>query len=347
MNTKLSVALLSGFSFFMSVAAFAIADEKPEDYLNWSYAMGDIPQNEITKDITTTDFIDPVSDKQPTCTEGCLDRSSTDNESIALTLTYEEDAPIADQREVDNNSVADITPPVMVKTKTKAVAYSKPTTKWNEYTYSEPTLSQNQIESTVKNAVLPQSEAQIETRYVTTPKIQYPITRQYPVSVEYPVTVQRNMTVEQPVIVQQPVVVRRPVVMQQDITVQRQPTVVQNQPVVMNQQPTLIHQQPMYIQAPAQPIPQAMMTQIMPQVIPTNLQQQLINQQPMFLQPQQMVIPQTVTMNAPQQYQIQGQVQAQPVYMMPNLSYTGQSVMPAAVQPSAPQQQPIYPNQIQ
>lgn len=340
MNTKLSIALLSGLSFFMSVAAFAVADEKPEDYLNWSYAMGETQQEAVAKDIGVTDTVVLNTEEQPTCTEGCPGRMPTEKEAVALTISYEDEAaPIADQTE--NNQVTD-TAPVRVKVKEKSMAYSEPETTWDNGTdaQSRQTLEPNE------GIVSYQGENKIETRYVTAPaKVEYPITRQYPVSVEYPVTVQRNMTVEQPVIVQQPVVVRRPVVMQQDITVQRQPTIVQNQPVVMNQQPTYVQQQPMYVQAPAQPISPVMMTQIMP-AIPTNLPQQMFAQQPMMIPMQPMGMPQSAVVNVPQQYHIQGQVQAQPVYMMQDMSYGTQSVMPSAVQPSVQLPQPAYPNQV-
>ena len=40
MNTKLSVALLSGLSLFLSAGAYAVSEEKSADYINWSYVNG-------------------------------------------------------------------------------------------------------------------------------------------------------------------------------------------------------------------------------------------------------------------------------------------------------------------
>lgn len=310
MNTKLSIALLSGISLFMSVGAFAVADEQSDDYLNWSYAMGELPA-EVSAEVTPR-VVEPVV--EPTCTEGCPSRSTYNKETLELTLSYEDDAvPVADQMEIDSSMPMPEPIYVPVKEKKNLVAYSKPASQVQE------------------RPIVYQADAQVETRYVTTPaRVEYPVTRQYPVSVEYPVTVQRNMTVEQPVIMQQPVIVRRPVVMQQEITVQRNPTVIQQQPVVMNQQPTYVQQQPMYIQAPAQPIPPAMMSQIMPQNVQMAIPQQVFAQQPM-------VMPQPMMPVMAQQYQVQMPVQ--PMYMAPEMPYAGQPVSPV--------QQPVYPNSAQ
>ena len=93
MNTKLSIALLSGISLFMSVGAFAVADERPEDYLNWSYAMGENKDTEVAKNQETESFVvSQVVTAEPTCTEGCPARVSSDKEKMALTLTYEDEA---------------------------------------------------------------------------------------------------------------------------------------------------------------------------------------------------------------------------------------------------------------
>ena len=85
MNTKLSIALLSGISLFMSVGAFAVADEQSDDYLNWSYAMGELPA-EVSAEVTPR-VVEPVV--EPTCTEGCPSRS-----------TYNKEIP--DKRAIDN-----------------------------------------------------------------------------------------------------------------------------------------------------------------------------------------------------------------------------------------------------
>ena len=335
MNTKLSIALLSGFSLFMSIGAFAVADEKPEDYLNWSYAMGEVQDKVITENTFDLDAIVPQAGSS-TCTEGCNKNQQED--VMALTISYEDEiAPVSDQTEfvTSDSSLGDTPKMQPVKSKIQEMAYSTPNGDLPKVTESMPPQTMNQVKT------------QVETRYVTTePKVQYPVTRQYPVSVEYPVTVQRNMTVEQPVIIQQPVIVRRPVVMQQDITVKRQPTVVQNQPVVMNQQPTFMQQQPMFIQAPAQPLPQAMMTQMMTQtqVIP---QQVMAQPQPLMVPQQTLPVVQPAMLTMPQQYQIQGQVQAQPVYTAPDMLYMGQQIVPQTAQPSVPMQQPTYQNPIQ
>ena len=346
MNTKLSIALLSGISLFMSVGAFAVADERPEDYLNWSYAMGENKDTEVAKNQETESFVvSQVVTAEPTCTEGCPARVSSDKEKMALTLTYEDEAmPVADRTEILGTEQVKEPTFIPVRSKTQQMAYSMPTTNVDSESVSDVKVEKNIYQST----------SQVETRYVTTPpKVQYPVTRQYPVSVQYPVTVQRNMTVEQPVIMQQPVIVRRPVVMQQDITVQRQPTLIQNQPVVMNQQPTYVQQQPMYIQAPAQPIPPAMMAQMMPQVPQAGLLQSAFTQQPMMqaqptVMPQQnMVMPQMPVSFMPQNYQIQGQVQAQPVYMTPEIPYVAQQAPSVPVSQTVSGQQAVYPNPVQ
>ncbi len=327
MNTKLSVALLSSFSLFMSIGAFAVSDEKPEDYLNWSYAMGEVQDGIAVNNVQNFESVQNHT-AQPTCTEGCPSR--LENEVMALTLSYEDGImPVADQTELiaSDFSLEDTPKMLPVKSKMQEMAYSTPDGDLPKVTENTPPQIMEQVKT------------QVETRYVTTePKVQYPVTHQYPVSVEYPVTVQRNMTVEQPVIVQQPVIVRRPVVMQQDITVQRQPTVVQNQPVVMNQQPTFMQQLPMFIQAPAQPIPQAMMAQMITQtqVIP---QQVMAQPQPLMVPQQTLPVVQPFMLTMPQQYQVQGQVQAQPVYMVPDMPYIGQQVVSQVAQPSVPMQQ--------
>ena len=327
MDTKLSVALLASISLFMSGAAFAVADEKSDDYLNWSYAMGEVQeQNGPTR--AEKDVVASVEQiVQPTCTEGCPNRMENAQDVMALTVSYENDViPVADETENFVEYVAEEPSFKPVKSKKQPMAYSTPN-----------------AEMPVVNEAY-QLDTQVETRYVTTPaEVQYPVTHQYPVSVQYPVTVQRNMTVEHPVIVQQPVIVRRPVVMQQDITVQRQPTVVQNQPVVMNQQPTYVQQQPMYIQAPAQPIPPAMVSQMMQQTVqPVMPQQFLFQQVPVMVQPTPAMVPQQYVFQAQGQAQIQPQIQPQSAYLMPE-AVLGQGV----VQPATPIQQPIYPNPVQ
>ena len=236
MNTKLSIAFLSGVSLFLSVGAFAVSEDLSSDDLNWSYAMGDTKPVNVNSGTSFQAPALPATGSQArndgiTCTNGCPGRPSEPVEP--LTLTYEDEAlPLAERvntfsaNDRYNTKPAVSVPPVAVQN-----SFPAPVTR------SLPTV----------NPV-----PQIETHYVTTPaKTQYPITRQYPISVQYPITVQRNMTVEQPVLMQQPIVVRRPVIMQQDIMVQRQPTVIQHQPMVMQQQPSFIQQKPIVVQAPA------------------------------------------------------------------------------------------------
>jgi len=285
MDTKLSVALLSGISLFLSLGAFAVSDEAG-DNLNWSYAMGGTIQAESSDfDELTATLPRSATSKEVTCTEGCPARAPK-----PMVLTYEDEAlPIADRMDTE--------PEVPV----------------GAYASSIPVREKVEQREGKVPQQLNVSGQQIETRYVeSNPQTtQYPITRQYPISVQYPITVQRNMTVEQPVIMQQPVIVRRPVVVQQDVMVQRQPTFIQQQPMIMQQQPSFIQQQPMYVQAPAAPMTQETLNSI----------------NGMLAQPQIMVAPQpqmlTMPMmsNAyvsyPQQYQVQGQIQAQPIYTMP------------------------------
>jgi len=278
MDTKLSIALLSGLSLFLSVGAFAVSDDSSSDYLNWSYAMGDLaPAGKKDGTIPAEqNFAAPKAENRD-CTVGCPGRPETDDVE-PLTLTYEDEAsPVIERRDF----------PVSQRMPEEAPNMGG----------HEPPM--------------------VNTQYIQTPtKVQYPIARQYPISVQYPITVQRNMTVEQPVIMQQPLIVRRPVVMQQDITVQRQPTVIQQQPVVMQQQPTFVQQQPVMIQAPAQPISPAMfpafgyMAQPMVNQIglqPAAPMMPYMAAQPIFQQPVPMGM-------MSQQYYIQGQVMAQPMY---------------------------------
>ena len=357
MNTKLSVALLSGLSLFLSVGAFAVSDDS-SDYLNWSYAMGDLaPTNDPGKPTHLNEQSSNTENRR--CTVGCEGREQTENIE-PLTLTYEDEAvPVVDRPETFSARDRFVVPAGDLKSERDALAQSR----------GLP-ISQR----------MPERAPVVDTQYVQSPaKVQYPITRQYPISVQYPVTVQRNMTVEQPVIMQQPVIVRRPVVMQQDITVQRQPTVIQHQPVVMQQQPTFVQQNPVTIQAPAHPISSMMLPSF--GYMPQPMGQQSLGQfdfsqqggmqpvQPMFqqvpqpimppapvsalTQPGQPVIPQQMPQQVPyltvqptfqqpqlvpmglasqgmptQQYYVQGQVMAQPVY---------------APQAYAPLQQPTEP----
>ena len=296
MDTKLSVALLSGMSLFMSLGAFAISSETG-DNMNWSYAMGGSIQS------NPTDF-DELMATLPSADEPKVKNNRTEvcpaYTSKPLTLTYEDEAmPLAERVEMGSVSQKENTPHDLVSVRDRKVV--------NE---------QVQVEGQVP---------QIETRYVESDpqKIQYPITRQYPISVQYPITVQRNMTVEQPVVMQQPVIVRRPVVVQQDVMVRHQPTFVQQQPMIMQQQPV-------YVQAPAVPMNQETLNSLngmiaQPQFISAPMMQPI-------MQPQMSVI-QNAYLPYPQQYQVQGQIQAQPVYT---------TMPPMYVQPQIAQQAPAY-----
>lgn len=370
MNVKLSVAFLSGLSVCLSMGAYAVADGTPSDYINWSYAMGetqpmtfanqpDSYSDTVSNDVTLTDIQVglPARDNadQPgiTCTEGCPGRPEVKQKP--LVLTYEDEAaPLAERTDATfaSDDYFKTQAPISVREKVK-----KKETKPEIVSETQPQPAQ---------AV--NMPPQIDTRYIeSAAKVQYPITRQYPISVQYPVTIQRNMTVEQPVIMQQPVIVRRPVVMQQDITVQRQPTVIQHQPVVMQQQPAFVQQQPVYIQAPAGAVSpsvlsgltsfQAPMIQPMPNMLPIQAQQP-VPMQPMVaptesqpvqaLQPVGIPAQPDVTpsmsmvpvpyMGQPQQYQVQGQIQAQPVYA-PNAMYM---LMPQPIMPGTMPTQQTY-----
>ena len=327
MDTKLTIALLSGISLFMSVGAFAVSDDLSSDDLNWSYVMGGTK----TADIPSEDAVEQPAFEQPayapeikkseiTCTAGCPGRPAEPVEP--LTLTYEDEAmPLAER-------VGTFAPEDRFEPK-------------QTFPVQEPTLSvQESITHPSQDKPLLNSIPQIETRYVTTPaKTQYPITRQYPISVQYPITVQRNMTVEQPVLMQQPIVIRRPVVMQQDITVQRQPTIIQQQPMIMQQQPSLVQQQPVFVQAPAATLNPMMLgglngmnTSAFPMTIPSTVtipQQSIPLTQPAYVpMPYQSVVP---------QYPVQ-----QPVYqaMAPMyLSVPMVQATPTAL-PAQAQQQP-------
>ena len=313
MNTKVSVALLSGISLFLSAGAFAVSDNSDSDYVNWSYVMAASTPETVSSDTGTTV---QSAQAEVTCTEGCTDRTEDTSDSFDL-IFEDETGPAADG--VLSASIPD------------------------SYTPDQDTLADNRIRVDIDPALAGagifgtddtfRSTVQslppiIETRYVDAPQVQYPVTRQYPVSVEYPITIQRNMTVEQPVIMQQPIIVRRPVVMQQDITVQRQPTLIQNQPMLMQQQPTYVQQQPMVVQAPAEPVNPAMFGGFgMPFGLPYP---QPYAQQPVM-----------------QPYAVQGQMMAQPVYMpqqaYPTQQFWGQqAVLPTMVQPAP---QPVLPQQ--
>ena len=354
MNTKLSVALLAGVSLFMSVGAFAVAEDTGSDYLNWSYAMGDTAvKSEPAGQIVIQNKTPETVSTDVTCTEGCPGRP--DDSVQPLTLTYEDEAaPIVERADV---YATDDRFPSLDTTNMRPVrrSYDETNDSVEDYPVSAPMPIQNE-------APVADSQPRVNTQFVTTtPKIQYPITRQYPISVQYPITVQRNMTIEQPVVMQQPVIVRRPVVMQQDITVQRQPTVIQHQPVVMQQQPTYVQQQPVYVQAPAQPIAPNVFSgfpMMMPQIqsyqapvqpqpeVPaaTDLPQpqvdmgmpQQVTLPPVYQQVPPAFVQQPAPMMMPQAqpYPVQGQ--AQPVYIQ-------QPYMPAQQpMPMMAQPQPVY-----
>jgi len=381
MDTKLSVALLSGLSLFMSLGAFAVSDDS-SDEMNWSYAMGGSTQEANP----VSDFDDlmagvSTSANKPeiTCTEGCPARPQ---KAKPMTLTYEDEAmPLADRVEslpVNRPAPVEDRTPIIIKTPSTAqldedyllpvtdnrsapVVTREPAPVGNNF--STPAWNKQPMPPIIEPVQNP--APQVETRYVETePKVQYPITRQYPISVQYPVTVQRNMTVEQPVIMQQPVIVRRPVVMQQDITVRREPTVIQNQPMVMQQQPSFVQQQPLFLQAPAAPmspetlssinsmmpqpqiqIPPAQIPMPQPQLPQAQLPQAPVQMPQMSAPMTDMPAPYPMQptympfTGMPQQYQVQGQIQAQPVYAMPPM-YAPAPMTPAPVA-QAPQQ-PAY-----
>ncbi|MDY6407294.1 MAG: hypothetical protein SPL08_01130 [Pseudomonadota bacterium] len=364
MDTKLSVALLSGLSLFMSLGAFAVSNDAGND-MNWSYAMGGTVQQPDSVDFDElTAMLPPAKpQKEITCTEGCPAREP----KKGLTLTYEDEAmPLADRVDIypaekpqkDTSTVFDLNDRVFAQ-QSVSVPPRKNAGQQGEYltqTVSEdvsiqPVSSEKPIQTEPSNQ---SARPQVETRYVESESnVQYPITRQYPISVQYPVTVQRNMTVEQPVIMQQPVIVRRPVVVQQDVTVRRQPTVIQQQPMIMQQQPSFIQQQPVVMQAPAVPMTQETWNSIngmlaQPQMVPVNPQPQGLPQQ--IMQPQ-ISMPQVIdpsyglSQNGvlyapyPQQYQVQGQIQAQPIYTMPALY-----AIPQGQQPMIGAQQPVGPS---
>ena len=323
MDTKLTIAFLSGLSLFMSVGAFAVSDDLSSDEINWSYVMGDTKPMKTAKETSVKEELPQVTepevkDNKITCTAGCPARPAEPVEP--LVLTYEDEAiPLAER-------VGTFIPEDRFD--------SKPSYSAREAAVKQPVPANPTINSV----------PQVETRYVTAPaKTQYPITRQYPISVQYPITVQRNMTVEQPVLMQQPIVVRRPIVMQQDIMVQRQPTIVQQQPMVMQQQPSFIQGQPVFVQAPAAtPNPivwNGMNASTMPMGMVT-LPQQSISL------PQQTYMPTAYPTVAPQN-PIQGQMPVQPMYQtMPPMYLSVPMVQPAPMALSAnPQtQQPVYQN---
>ena len=328
MDTKLSVALLSGISLFMSLGAFALSEESGND-LNWSYAMGGTIQADPADFDELTAQLPPLEPrKEITCTEGCPARAP----KKALTLTYEDEAmPLADRMDTEPVSKTARADLISVREK-MGLDEPKPVVNQAQPAVQAGGASEAAVLTTWRaedKPVLTETQnavPQIETRYVETAsdKVQYPVTRQYPISVQYPVTVQRNMTVEQPVVMQQPVIVRRPVIVQQDVTVRRQPTFIQQQPMIMQQQPSFIQQQPMYVQAPAAPMSQEMLSSINGMLAQPQIQ--MMPQQPQVLpiMPAQAPIapvPQAempMTPNAymayPQQYQVQGQIQAQPIY---------------------------------
>jgi len=347
MNTKLSVALLSGLSLFMSIGAFAVSEERSDDYINWSYAMGEDAPKPVKAD-SAKQVLPPPPAEPERCTVGCPGRPESDDVR-PLTLTYEDEAtPIIERVETftEEDRFLSDTPmrPVVESPRSEPDSMMEPRS-FRPVKSAADTSSSPRPEPTVD------SRPQVETQYVqSAPKVQYPITRQYPISVQYPVTVQRNMTVEQPVIMQQPVIVRRPVVMQQDITVQRQPTVIQHQPLVMQQQPTYVQQQPVFIQAPSQPVNPAILAglggypamPVMPQ--PVTPQPQVAIPQPTETPAQQPMVQPDLTAQMtmpyptfplagqPQQYQVQGQIQAQPVYGQPMYMPMAQPTAPAMPQ---------------
>ena len=369
MDTKLSIAFLSGLSLCMSFGAFAVADGLETDDLNWSYVMGDTKPMKTGNDDSSNKSVIPAVESAAkkngiTCTSGCPARP---NETVEpLTLTYEDEAmPLAER--VGTFAPEDrFTPPssFSVREPTPAPASAQPVS-------TQPVSTVSTV-----NPV-----PQIETHYVTSPaKTEYPITRQYPISVQYPVTVQRNMTVEQPVVMQQPIVVRRPVVMQQDITVQRQPTIIQGQPMVMQQQPSFVQQPPVYVQAPAATLDAAMLTQMntvnaptfpmdMPASVTLPPQSIQMPQQPAFTAPisaqQQSVLPTQMPLPQPTfaptpmagfapQYPVQnqlpafGQMPMQPMNQaMPPMYLAVPMAQPAPMPfapATAPAPQPAYQN---
>ena len=328
MNTKLSVVLLAGASLFMSVGAFAVAEDTGSDYLNWSYAMGDTTiKNESAGQIVIQNAATEVVSNEPTCTEGCPGRPD-DGFVQPLMLTYEDEAaPIIERTDV---YATDDRFPATDTSRMHPVRRDYAEDDYSNYPVSAPMPIQNEVSD---------SQPQVNTQFVTTaPKVQYPITRQYPISVQYPITVQRNMTIEQPVVMQQPVIVRRPVVMQQDITVQRQPTVIQHQPVIMQQQPTYVQQQPVYVQAPAQPIAPNVFAGF-PMMMPAQPYQMPVQPQPEMTAAAEPAQPQA-DMTAPQQVTLPPVYQQMPPAFIPQPAPMMMPQMPAY--PVQGQAQPVY-----
>jgi len=332
MDTKLSIALLSGLSLFLSVGAFAVSDDSSSDYLNWSYAMGDLAPADKRVNPTGQNLTVSKTENRE-CTVGCPGRPETDDVE-PLTLTYEDEAaPVIEKMETFSDGDRFVAPSGSLRTFRDTAAQGR----------GFP-ISQRMPEE-APDIDAPMSPI-VDTQYIQSPsKVQYPITRQYPISVQYPITVQRNMTVEQPVIMQQPVIVRRPVVMQQDITVQRQPAIIQQQPVIMQQQPTFVQQQPIMVQAPMQPVnpmmlpsfgymPQPMGQPVMNPVQPMPQMIPYTSAQPMFQQP----VLQPISVVPQQQYYIQGQVMAQPIYAQDPYNFAPQA------QPSESASQPNSSN---
>ncbi len=343
MDTKLSVALLSGLSLFMSVGAYAVADgEQQADYMNWSYATGVVETPEVAE-------FGFEEETEIPCAAGKCPLAADDE---TLSLVYEDEAlPVAER--LDTYAPVEPVIPEFKEYQERPYAVSVRNYK-EEVKRTEPQVAVEYPEPIVDYHFEP---TKTETNYVQdSTKVQYPITRQYPISVQYPVSVQREITVEQPVIMQQPVIVRRPVVMQQAVTVQRQPTVLQQQPVVMQQQPTYLQQQPVVVQAPAGSVntaevqafmanmPQQLPMNIVPQpVVPVPVQQPIVagytTQQPTIaptpVQPKVMPIqsqpqPQNVVAPVSQQQQMMAPVQSQtvPTY----------SAQPVTIPTAAPQQ---------
>ena len=337
MNTKVSVALLSGLSLFLSAGAFAVSDNSDGDYVNWSYVMAaSAPEStpSVASAANNLSMTEGVS-SDITCTEGCPARPEDCSDTFDLIFEDETDPAIG---AVLSASTPDSRSPQSERLSDFRVGDN------NRIRIDiDPALAGTDIfgaNDTFRPTVQTLPPV-IETRYIDTPQVQYPVTRQYPVSVEYPVTVQRNMTIEQPVIMQQPIVVRRPVVMQQDITVQRQPTLIQNQPMLMQQQPTYVQQQPMVVQAPAEPVNPAMfggfgMPFGMPYPVQYPQQQMMSAPYPMPTQPVQPVYMPQQAYPAQQPFFAGPMMQPAPVQpMMPQPAVSGQPVsqQPPVMQP--------------
>ena len=118
MDTKLSVALLSGLSLFMSIGAFAVSGVDSSDELNWSYAMGETaPVKTSSTASKNSDFVMPTEVKANsgiTCTAGCPARPR--EEVAPLTLTYEDEAlPLAERFAImENPPLPPVQPPVKI-----------------------------------------------------------------------------------------------------------------------------------------------------------------------------------------------------------------------------------------